>query len=132
MEIDVNISLYGKDFSPSFMERTTNLNLVEKNEPGEIGTSGKYKGRPRPYGSAVLRLNSPTKEYGPQVDSLLSRVESVAAEICESGVEEKTMWIVVTAEHGEQRNLEFSPKLMGRLSALGISLAISNYSKEQQ
>jgi hypothetical protein len=127
MKIDIHISFYGESFSPSLLESKTGFNLVDKKEPNEPSRIDKFRSNPKPYGTAVLRLTPPTGEYGPQMETLLSAMELHAEAVHQSGVDDLVMWVVVYAENGEQRNLEFSPASMGRLSALGITLAISNY-----
>jgi len=51
--------LWGDHFSPAEAERKTRIMLFEKNEPGEIGTRGRYIGKPIPYGSAEIELCDP-------------------------------------------------------------------------
>jgi hypothetical protein len=127
MKIDIHISLYGESFSPSLLESKIGLNLVEKKEPNEPSRVDKFRSNPRQYGTAVLRLTPPTGEYGPQMETLLSTIEVHSEAVRQSGADKLVMWVVVYAEKGEQRNLEFNPTTMGKLSALGVTLAISNY-----
>jgi len=53
-EISVTIQFWGNNFSPKSVEDATGINFDRKVEVGDIGDTGKYKGKPIPYGSASL------------------------------------------------------------------------------
>ena len=67
----------GQSFSPALAERTTGISFSSKNEPGELGTTGRYAGQPRPYGAATLTVD----EHLPWPTKLDSMVELLARNI---------------------------------------------------
>lgn len=127
MQFDIHADLYGTTFSPERLELMTGLLLSERTEVGEIGKCGKYNEKPVPYGSATLRPTRLSEEYGPQLDELLTALERHSADIRQCGASDIVIWFVSYANSDEQRNYEFSPAITRRISALGITLAVSHY-----
>ena len=130
MIIDTHLSLYGEKFSPSLLGLRTGLTLTDTKEVDEFGSANRSRSTPMPYGSATLRLHAPTDEYEPQTEDLVLAMETHAEEIRQCGAEDLVFWIVAYAEHDEQRNLELSPIIMGKLSSMGVTVAISIYDKD--
>jgi hypothetical protein len=55
---DAFLLVTGDEFSPSKAEALLNLDFGStKNEPGDLGVKGKYKDRPKPYGSATINYS---------------------------------------------------------------------------
>jgi hypothetical protein len=46
IDIYAHCSLYGEEFSPTLAERESGVRFERKNEPGELGTIGRYRGKP--------------------------------------------------------------------------------------
>ena len=129
MEIDIHVAIQGPNFVPSIFEAKTGLLLDAKNEVGSIGTIGKYRGKPTPYGSAILRLSQPVREYGPQLKNIIEEMERNLATLRCCGGVDVVLWLVINCTNEEQMNLEFHPEEMGKLSSLGIPMAISQYTE---
>ena len=125
MKIDIHLSLYGEKFSPALLKLRTGLALTETSEVGDSVSTKRFSNGQLPYGSATLRLHDPTDEYGPQIEALISAMETNIDAIRQSGAEDLVLWIVAYSESDEQCNLELSPIEMGKLSSMGVSVAIS-------
>ena len=75
MEVDMHISIMGDEFSPVLFEQRTGLILAEKQEVGGLGLSGKYRGKPVPYGSAKLKSPNIADGLERELLDLISVVE---------------------------------------------------------
>ncbi len=125
LKVEGYCRMQGDSFSPSAIEAKTRIIFDRKNEPGEIGKIGRYKGNPIPYGNAEIVFS----ETGSSADlfsseaSILNSLEEHLASFRASGVEEISLNVNVFYE--EQCNLELSPELLKRLYELGVALNIS-------
>ncbi len=54
IEIEGYCRLWGDQFSPMAVEEETKIHFDRKNEPGETGKTGRYKGVPIPFGSGEI------------------------------------------------------------------------------
>jgi len=105
-------------------ERRTGLSLTQKQEPGQIGTRGRYKGEPLPYGAASLEASEAMlwqERWSLLLGQLAEHIETFRA----CGAED------VHLSHGYfyegQCNLEFSPEALRQVADLGIPFCISCY-----
>ena len=125
LEIEGYCRLWGETFSPKIAERKTGIRFDRKNEPGENGTIGRYKGRPIPYGSAEIDFKNDGDSadlFSPGariLDILKDHLPSFQA----AGVKEAVLNVNVF--YKEQCNIEQSPELLRRLAGLGVALNIS-------
>lgn len=124
-ELVSNCILSGERFSPERAEAILDLHFDVKNEVGELGTIGKYRGREIPYGSGTI--NSP--EVADDLSN--SRVLHV---ICDNldklyaiGLEDIMFTLIF--EYDEQCNFELSYDFMSQFVQLGIALSISCYKR---
>jgi len=124
MEVNLHCRIQGKSFSPALVERKTGLPLSEKNESGDMGTYGRYRDKPLPYGACVLSAEEPANlPYGPRLEHLISLLEPHVRTLKECGAEDIVLQMDVC--YSAQCNLEFSPTEMRRLACLGVHLAVS-------
>ena len=47
----------GDNFSPTTFAKISSVKFIDANEPGEIGTRGRYRGQPTPKGSLTLEVS---------------------------------------------------------------------------
>ena len=88
----VNIYFYGENFSPKKLKELTGdgidkINLPSKTkmtilaEVGEIGTTGRYKGEPMPYGLAWILVPDAT------IDDTITILSEMKPILRESGIQ---------------------------------------------
>lgn len=120
--------LSGDTFSPRLAEQITGLRFSAKNEPGEIGTRGRYKGQPRPYGAAVLEapFDSVTKPESVMPEEWVADALGLHIETFRSC---GAMWIELDLNitWQDQCNLAFDAAFLQKLGKLNIDLSISCY-----
>ena len=116
--------LQGDACSPKKIEADTGIELTMKNEVGDMGTMGRYRGTPIPYGSATLQ---PSENQITQnaLWWLLETVKKNLAVFKENGASSITLDLVVL--HDGQCNLEFSPDELRSMGELGLPLTLSTY-----
>lgn len=120
--------LSGKTFSPRIAEERTGLRFTKKNELGEIGTIGRYREKPIPYGHAILEapFDSRTKPgvVMPEewiVDTISSHIE----ELRSCGATSIDLDLNVTWQ--DQCNLAFDAVFLQKLGKLNIDFLLSCY-----
>lgn len=119
--------LQGDAFSPQKVEDSTGLQFATKNEPGEIGTLGRYRGTATPYGSATLQPSEDLVSRSPE-DALRWLLDSVKKNLetfRRNGASSVTLDLVVF--HDGQCNMEFSAQELRDIAELGLPLALSAY-----
>ena len=122
----------GKHFSPLQVEKTTGLSFDEQNESGELGTTGRYKDSPLPYGSACINFSHPgtTPDLLPADINLINILSKYMTEIRAAGADEITLYVNVY--YTAQCNIQLSPELLKILAGLNITIAISAINAEQE
>jgi hypothetical protein len=127
----------GSEFSPDAAERLLGFNLgVRRNEPGDVGIRGKFRGVRVPYGSLILDLGevAPFKDTVYYDDSnadllpLSMRIfsqPSIVDVLRECGATDVVL--TVNVAHDGQCNLELGPALLRALAQLNVVVAISCY-----
>src|SRR5262245_57905011 len=68
-----SIVLFGEKFSPSKAEQKIGILFTEKHEVGEIGSEGRFKGKPYPFGYAVIGTSAKV-ENPHQIEMLLETI----------------------------------------------------------
>lgn len=125
IEIEGYCRIVGDKFSPELAEKKTGIRFDRKNEVGEIGTIGRYKGSPIPFGYAEIDF----VEKGSSADlispdaPILDMLEEYQSCFLAAGATEIDLNIDVF--YKDQCNLEQSHKLLKRLAILGVDLSIS-------
>lgn len=129
MRTHAYIDFMGEMFSPAEAERLTGLLLVDKHEPGHIARYGKNRGKPVPYGTAVLSAPEDVSR-SEKLDWVLDAALPHAATFRQLGADRSQIWIV---EHFDsQINMAYSPAELEKLSRLGLTLCVSGYEVEQK
>lgn len=123
------LSAQGDNFSPRSAEKATGTRFSEKNEPGDLGTSGRYKDMPLPYGSAQLELPSSSTEELLNADAPPFKDPAFVGKLRSSGASEITLYIDVAYQ--SQCNFELSPKLLRALSDLGVAVGFSCFQEDK-
>jgi hypothetical protein len=122
--IKAKCSLYGEGFSPKAAEVLTGLSFKEKNELHEIGTRGRYIGKPIPYGNAILEAQV---EHASNLDKILDLIGNHLTIFRDCGAEDIVLHCDVFFD--KQCNFEFSEPQLAKISKLNIPLTISCYQK---
>ena len=124
-EIEGYCRLWGDNFSPLAIEEKTGIKFDRKNEPGEIGKIGRYKGTSIPFGNAEIDFS----ETGTSTDLLspdapiLDTIEKHRSSFLAAGATE--IILIINVFYKEQCNLEQSHQLLKRLAGLEVDLSIS-------
>jgi len=130
MKVNIYCNISGPLFSPSMAESKTGISLINKNEPGEIASMGLFRCKPLPCGDGQLVPDGSAElPYGGRFEQLVGTIEKHIEELKQCGATEFLLSMDVC--YDSQCNLEFTPSEMGRISRLGIPLAISCYSGEE-
>lgn len=128
VKIRASCEASGDNFSPAAFAKMSNVKLVEAPEPGEIGTRGRYRGVPEPYGSATIEVSDKAENDWTRFDELLTVVENCIGALREAEADD--IWISVSLFHDGQCNFGFSKDELKRIAALNIDMPISCYSDE--
>ena len=128
-KISVTINFSGEHFSPSRAEKETGLVLSKKNEAGEIGVRGKYKGIPIPYGSGNLEPPL-TLENDAKILWLASTLESTISKFTQCGAEKP--YLYVGYFYKDQCNLTLTKEELAAIAKLGIDFCFSCYENSEQ
>ena len=114
--------VFGDDFSPAEAERTTGLTFEDAHERGSVYDRGRFKGKPWPFGHAVV-------EAPPDVDSeeklswLLNTVLPHIGELKRLGVTQGKVHLYYV--HDGQCNLDYEPEAVARVAQSGWNFCIS-------
>lgn len=116
----IDIQFAGENFSPNKLKKLTNLPLEILVETGDIAKKGRYKGKPSPFGLALLKIEPNQNSISKWCDILLSKSNLLA----ESNVRE----IVFDIESANENfsNFSINKELTEKLSQLD---AIINFTK---
>ena len=134
--VSARLVVHGDDFSPNGAETKTGVLFDQKNAPGDLGVLGKFKNVPLPYGSGHIEIE-PSSEDADLLDAdLLDTSNAVfqrrglIAALRECGASAITLQIDVAYE--TQCNFELSPKLLGALAELGVTVGVSCFQRDPE
>ncbi|MCB9061886.1 MAG: hypothetical protein H6622_10220 [Halobacteriovoraceae bacterium] len=130
----ISLSIYGDSFSPSKIKESEDLKFDNKNEVGDIGKRGRYKGKPIPYGGASLYIEKkfPVKEKdGDELipSSFLDLIENNMDSFKNAGGTDIELRLSIFWK--DQCNFDFSPDLIKRIGNLNIPFLISCYDDDE-
>jgi len=123
-KIDASVEFWGEKFSPTHAEECTGLTFDQKNEVGEPGHTGRYKGQPKPFGAA--RLKAPTSL--PDSDKILWLANVVMGKIerlAECGLEDAHF--SVAYYYQDQCNCSLSKEESRAIADVGVDFWFSCY-----
>jgi hypothetical protein len=123
------IALFGDSFSPTKIERETGLKFNKKNEVGDIGQRGRFKGKPYPFGHAILEAPEEI-ENGEKLAWLLDKILPYKEVLNRLGVTHGKVHI--TYAYDSQCNLEYEPQIMEKITKLGFIFTITCYQDESE
>jgi len=116
--------MQGKSFYPTKLQDITGVIVTNANNPGDNGRTGKYRDVPVPYGAGEwFMTNNSETPYGQTFTQLVRLIEMHFPSIKKCGADELVIYMNIY--YDKQCNLEFSPHELGKLSALGVTLAIT-------
>lgn len=119
--IEPECILSGDSFDPSDLIRILpELGIEKRIASGEIGTRGRYKGQPSPYGLGTIRTpdSIPVKERIKWLTAIISQhIETFRANGA-TDIEFNIHW------SGLQGNMEFSAEELKGIADLGIPLTM--------
>ena len=122
VEISPSLDLWGELFSPREATSATGLVLCDANEPGELGTVGRYRGIPVPYGAASLEPPA-TVAAADRLGWLLAAATPHVDTLRGQGAE---LWrLHLDVRYQAQCNLEFSPEEVAAVAALRVPLTVT-------
>lgn len=114
--------IQGVGFSPS---KIKGVAFEDAHEPNAIGTLGRYKGRPIPYGAATI-CTAELSGGWELLDMLISLLETHIATIRDAGAEEITLHCDVV--HDGQCNFDLEREQLLRIYNLDVAFTISCWS----
>lgn len=115
----------GPEFSPDNAERNSGIRFSQKNEPGDIGTIGRFRGNPLPYGSCELNGPKTGMDLLVPDPSFFESVEHVARACLAAGA--TSMLLHLDVAYTEQCNLELSNEFVSALARAGVTITMSCY-----
>jgi hypothetical protein len=124
IRIKASVQFQGEKFSPNNAEKETGITFSEKNEVGDIGKTGRYKGKPLPDGRAGL---DPPKSvvWHERVSWLINYLEGKIDIIRKCGASD--MHFSVAYYYDKQCNCDLSIEEIKGLANLGIPYWFSVY-----
>lgn len=125
MQLTYTLRASGEAFSPAGAEARCGLRFTGKGERGETTPTGRYRGRPLPYGWAELRSGDDTGGPGAP---FVRAASALAAASAASGATECVLHIDVAFR--EQCNFEISRESLAVLAELGLPVTISCFQGE--
>ena len=117
----ISFRIWGEEFRPSRVP----FAFTEQNDPGIIGTVGRYRGQPLPYGSAgyVVPPSVPTTD---RIRHIVEIFEPLLPAIRDAGA---TDWhISIGRYYYAQCNEEYSLEELQMIARLGCGFIYSAYS----
>ena len=125
----------GENYSPQSIENKVGKIFSKKNKVGELGTRGKYRDKPLPYGSGTIyfsheELDNITDEdlLSTSSDTFIQVKENIQLLKMNSDFSKFHLQIA----YDNQCNMDFSPSLLKAISNLEIDLTISCYRDESE
>jgi len=115
---DVYYSLWGEKFFPSRLRVDGKVQITDASDPGETGTTGRYRGRSMPYGACRVRCTiKGRRKIGYLARHLTKRLPYYRARHASYVV----YWILW---RGVQGNMELSVNEVARLAETRVPLAM--------
>jgi hypothetical protein len=125
VKIRASITVTGEKFSPAMFSRISSVRLVDVHEPGDLGTRGRFKGKPSPGGAGTIQVSDKAEKEWSRFDELLTTLEDCIDALREAGADHFSLF--VSLFHDGQCNFGFSHVQLKRLAALNLDLPVSCY-----
>ena len=129
MKIIGYIDAIGDEFSPIALKLIEGFNFTLSNEPNEIGSKGRYKDQPIPFGFS--RIEIPIANLDSFFDGNEKSLMEQIAECLEIVKQSKATDISIhfNVEYEGQCNLQFDPKWMVSIGQLGVPITLTTYER---
>jgi hypothetical protein len=115
---EVWCSLWGDKFVPSRLRIGGQVRIVHANDPGDIGTMGRYRGKPRPYGLCDVECTVKGRGKISYLARHLAKRRRYYLARHASHVVYSILW------RGVQGNMEFSAKELANLAKTRVAVAM--------
>lgn len=125
IHVVARLFVVGDQFSPAEAEARACFRFTRKSERGVLGTTGRYKGQPLPYGSAELEVTAPSTFLSTTDGPFFEAAEALTRAAQAQG--EVDVRLHVDVDHDGQCNLEIAPGVLAALHRLGIPLTMTCY-----
>jgi len=124
-KLRIALVVVGATFDPEYLPNVTEWMLASSNRPGDLGSVGRYRAKPLPYGSATLTpIKSSVMEFDEtEVCQFLAGIARNLETIRNAGGEDIHLDIAVT--YRDQCNFEIGPTALGLLGKLGLTVSVS-------
>ena len=116
----------GISFTPRALN-TPGFIAEDINDPGEIGTVGRYRDQPLPRGNVSYLLSKTPVDWD-AIDALALKLPALARDLKALGAEEITLHLDVI--HDGQCNFDISPILLKAVTAANVVFTISCWSED--
>ena len=121
----VSFEIWGEEFHPSKVP----FQFTEQHDPGVIGTCGRYRGQPVPYGSASYVV-PPSVPNDKRIAHIVQTIEPLLDNIRAAGA---TEWhINIGRFYYAQCNEEYSLEELQLISRLGCGFIYSAYNVTEE
>lgn len=124
-KLRIGLVVVGATFNPESLPKVAAWSLASSNKPGDLGSVGRYRAKPLPYGSATL---TPIKSSVVDIDEaevcqFLTEVPRNLEAIRNAGGEDIHLDIAIT--YRDQCNFEISPSALSLLAQLNLPISVS-------
>ena len=117
--ITVYYSLWGEEFYPSMLDISGDVEVVDANDPGDIGIIGKYKNKPIPYGSCQVKCTMKSQN---NIIYMAKHLKKHLSAFKKANASDIVYWIIW---RGIQGNMEFNVLELAALADMGIPVAMN-------
>ena len=125
MPWQVSIVIWGERFYPSRVPFT----FTDQHDPGVVGSVGRYRGQPLPYGSASY-VAPPSIPNTERIGHVVRTIEPILPAIREAGA---TRWHVSIGRYfAKQCNEDYSLEQLQLIARLGCGFAYSAYEVSEE
>ena len=121
----VSFEIWGEDFRPSRVPFT----FSKQHDPGVIGTIGRYRGQPVPYGSASYYVPSSVRNTD-RIKHIVETIEPLLPAIRDAGANK---WhLSIGRFYCAQCNEEYSLEQLHMIARLGCGFIYSAYEVSEE
>ena len=115
-------SIQSENFNPYSAEKIYNLKFESKNLKGEIGETGRYRGKEYPFGYGGIKISEDEN-----MTNTLNNIIELVNELKKNTNEELDLDFSLTIKYENQCNLEIDSIFSRFVSELNIPLGITCY-----
>ena len=121
--IYIDIVFEGKEFYPSKLKELTGFDIEELAEYGQIAKRGRYKGKPSPYGLAILKIQDTVfDDINIVLDEIIQELLNKRPQLSQSGVDEITLDFDNFSE--SEIEIKINKEILKKISELNANIDI--------